>query len=1013
MRNKGLFLFFSILIALTCLYCLSFSFVSWKIGKDARNFANDPAVIEEVIKQAGGDKMLEQHLRDSVISARETQYLAEKGDQKVFLGETFKKVQSKEIKLGLDLRGGMNVLLEVYYPDVVKGLADNTDELFESAFKKAEVEYSKSYGNFVTIFKNKFNEEKEAMNMPNASLYTYFGEKLGTKTRSDDEIISLLNSRSNDVLSTVSGVISARIDKFGVLQANIQELQGGRILVELPGVKETDRVAELLKSTANLEFWEVYNDIVNGQTIQQRFAIADNLLVEELKMKKLAAQINAVDSAATPETEEISNIDDVDVKGILAQAEIVSPNGAVPVAYFKENQMKEIDLLLPDITRLMSDRNVVFMWGKPDSDQSSLYPLIALKKKSEKYGPLLSSETINGERVVRNARQDVDQNNRIVVNMSMDSKATEEWRKITRAAVDNQNVKMTFIAIVLDDFIYSYPRVAVEIPNGESEISGSFTIEEAKVLATVLNSGNLDARVDIVQSEIVGPTLGKESINAGLISFALAFLLVLVYMALYYGRAGFVADIALITNLFFMMGVLASLGAVLTLPGIAGIALTMAMAIDANVLIYERIREEIRAGKGMRLAVSEGFKNAYSAIFDGQITTLITGIVLYNFGSGPIKGFATTLIIGIITSLFTAIVITRLILEREISKGKEHKFGNKYTLHLFSNTKFDFIKTRRIFYPLTLVFVAITFISFFTLKLEPGVEFTGGRNYVVRFDQDIKTNEIRDAVTAEFGGNPEVKTFGSNSQVRITTNYKIDEKDPAVDKECAEKLYNALKGFYVKSDITLLDFTEQQDPRGIQSLQIVQPNIAKELLRDAVWAVFVSLVLIFVYIAIRFKNWEFGVGGVVGLAHDALLTIGLFSLLHKIMPFSMEIDQSFIAAILTVIGYSINNVVIIYDRIRENVALYPKRDLYQNINDSVNQTLGRTVNTSGTTIVVLLIIFIFGGEVIRGFIFAMMSGILIGTYSGLFISAPLAYDLLSRRDRKGKRVKKAKVELMK
>ncbi|HOH23057.1 MAG TPA: protein translocase subunit SecDF [Bacteroidales bacterium] len=1011
MRNKGLFLFFSILIALTCLYCLSFSFVSWKIGKDARNFANDPAVIEEVVKQAGGDKMLEQHLRDSVVSARETQYLADKSDQKVFLGETFKKVQGKEIKLGLDLRGGMNVLLEIYYPDVVKGLADNTDELFDSSFEKAEVEYAKSRGNFVTIFRNMFNEEKQAMNMPNASLYTYFGEKLGTKTRSDDEIASLLNKRSDDVLSTVSGVISARIDKFGVLQANIQELQGGRILVELPGVKETDRVTDLLKSTAKLEFWEVYNDVVNGQTIQQRFAVADGLLVEELKMK-LSAKGSDDDSTETAVTEE-TNTPEAAVDGILARAEVVAPNGAIPVAYFKESQMKEIDLLLPDITRLMSDRNIVLMWGKPDNDKSNLYPLIPLKRKNDKFGPLLSSETINGERVVKNAKQDVDQNNRIVVNMSMDSKATEEWRKITKAAVDNKNIKMTAIAIVLDDFIYSYPTVQSEIPNGQSVISGSFSIEEAKILATVLNSGNLDARVDIVQSEVVGPTLGKESINAGLISFALAFSLVLLYMFLYYGRAGFVADIALLTNVFFLMGVLASLGAVLTLPGIAGIVLTMGMAIDANVLIYERIREEVRAGKGMRLAVNEGYQNAYSAIFDGQITTLITGIVLYYFGSGPIKGFATTLIIGIITSLFTAIVITRLILEREISKGKEHKFGNKYTLHLFSNTKFDFIKTRKFFYPFTLVLVAITFISFFTLKLEPGVEFTGGRNYVIRFDQDIKTNEIRDAVTAEFGGNPIVKTFGSNSQVRITTNYKIDEKDPAVDKECAEKLYNALKGFYVKSEITLLDFTEQQDPRGIQSLQIVQPSVAKELLRDAVWAVLISLVLIFLYIAIRFKNWEFGIGGVVGLAHDALLTIGLFSLLHKIMPFSMEVDQSFIAAILTVIGYSINNVVIIYDRIRENVSLYPKREIYQNINDSVNQTLGRTVNTSGTTIIVLLIIFIFGGEVIRGFIFAMMSGILIGTYSGLFISAPLAYDLLSRRDRKGKRVKKAKVELLK
>ena len=620
----------------------------------------------------------------------------------------------------------------------------------------------------------------------------------------------------------------------------------------------------------------------------------------------------------------------------------------------------------------------------------------------------MSSETINGARVVRTARQDVDQNNRVVVTMSMESEAADEWRKITKAAVENKT-KTTFIAIVLDNFVYSYPRINSEIPNGNSEISGNFTIEEAKDLATVLNSGNLEARVNIVQSEVVGPTLGKESIRAGLLSVVVAFILVLIYMVLYYSRAGFVADLALFTNIFFIMGVLASLGAVLTLPGIAGIVLTLGMAVDANVLIYERIREEMRAGKGTRVAVDEGYKNAYSAIIDGNVTTLITGIVLYIFGSGPIQGFATTLIIGILSSLFTAIFISRLIFERQLAKNRELKFGNKVTMNAFRNAHFDFLSTKKVFYTLSSSLIIIAIISFCTLKLQPGIDFTGGRNYVVRFDQTVKTNEVRAAVAAEFGGNPEVKTFGGDEQVRITTNYKIESNDVKVDRECEKKLYNALKGFYVKSDISEKEFCEQVDPRGIQSSQKVQPTIARELLRDAAWAVFVSLILIFIYIAIRFKNWQFGMGGVLTLMHDTLLTIGLFSLFYKVMPFSMEIDQSFIAAILTVIGYSINNVVIIYDRVRENLALYPKRDNYENFNAAVNSTLGRTVNTCGTTILVLLTIFIFGGEVIRGFIFAMGAGILIGTYSGIYIATPLAYDMLKL----GKGAKRAKTELKK
>jgi SecD/SecF fusion protein len=1011
MKNKGLFLFFSIVIAITCLYCISFSFVTWKIGKDAEKYANDPVAIEEALANVT-DPMMINHIKDSVINARTAQYLSNKNEEKVFLGYTYKQTKYKEINLGLDLKGGMNVTLEVSYPDVVKSLAENKEDLlFTNTVNNANAEYEQTNGDYVDIFVKNFNAQKIALDMPNAQLRTYFGERSGIKSATDADIIKFLRAESNEIIDRTFRILRTRIDRFGVAQPNLQRLQGSRILVELPGIKEPERVTELLKSTAKLEFWEVYNEPVNGKSIIERFYEADQRLARDLKAKKELEARKAeqsetaiADTAATSVFEENS---EADIEGaILAHA--AQGSDGVIIAAFKEADMKVIDKLLPDLMKYLGDKSVVFMWGKPEKRYGNNYPLIPLKRNNDRIGPKLSSETVGGARVVKTARQDVNQDNSIVVNMTMESQAADEWRKITRAAVDNKT-KPTYIAVVLDNFVYTYPHIRDEIPNGSSVISGTFTIDEAKDLATVLNSGNLEARVNIVQSEVVGPTLGKESINAGLLSFLLAFVLVLLYMILYYGRAGFVADLALCTNIFFIMGVLASLGAALTLPGIAGIVLTLGMAVDANVLIFERIREEVRAGKGIRLALDEGYKNAYSAIIDGNVTTLITGIVLYIFGSGPIQGFATTLIIGILSSLFTAIFISRLIFERGLTKGVNYKFGNKYTLHFLEHAKYNFIGMKKTFYTISIGLTLVMLISFFTLGLKPGIDFTGGRNYVVRFDQDVKTNEVRAAIADAFGGSPEVKTFGGNNQVRITTNYKIESNEPEDDKEVELMLYNALKGFYAKTDISEIDFTQQIDPRGIQSLQKVQPTVANELLWQAIWAVLISLVLIFIYIALRFRNWQFGLGGVIALAHDAILTIGLFSLFYKVMPFSMEIDQSFIAAILTVIGYSINNVVIIYDRIRENLGLHPKRELFVNINTAVNSTLGRTINTAGTTIVVLLAIFIFGGEVIRGFVFAMGTGVIIGTYSGIFISAPLAFDLLNR----AKKVKHAKVELLK
>ena len=1016
MKNKGLVLFFTILLALVCLYCLSFSFVTWRVEKKADAYAHNEAAIAEVKKAANGDLMLEKHLIDSLIDARKLQYLTNMNDSTVFLGNTYKKCKYKELNLGLDLKGGMNVTLEISMPDVVQSLAVNKDdELFKTAFEAAEKEFANTTnGDFIDIFVDNFNKQKSALKLNNANLRTYFGERSGIKNASDAQIISWLKKESGEIADRTFKILRTRIDRFGVAQPNLQLLQGGRILVELPGVKEPERVTDLLKSTAKLEFWEVYNDIVGGRSIQQRFFEADAKLAEQLKnQKENPTETAATDSVADAlgladaEVEEDEDeIEDIDVTTGAIMSKAVAVPGSFVIGYFKEADMPAINSMLPQLQRILGDNSVVFYWGAAEKEYNNAFPLYPLKKKNDRIGPLLSSETIGGARVVRTARQDVDQNNRVVVNMSMEDQAADVWRKITKEAADNSATKLTAIAIVLDEFVYSAPTVRSEIPNGNSEISGHFTVDEAKDLATVLNSGNLEARVNVVQSEIVGPTLGKESIRSGLLSFLAAFILVVIYMFLYYSRAGLVADLALFSNVFFIVGVLASMGAVLTLPGIAGIVLTLGMAVDANVIIYERVREEVRAGKGIRVAVDEGFKHSYSAIIDGNVTTLITAIVLYIFGSGPIQGFATTLIIGILSSLFTAILLSRLVIEARLKKGKTLEVGNSVTLNAFTNTSIDFLSKRKIFYTISLALIAISAISFCTLKLQPGIDFTGGRCYVVRFDKDVTTKDVRAAVINEFGGNPEVKTFGANDQIRIITNFRIESNNPADDQLCEKKLYNCLKGFYAKQDLTEYDFTHlTNDVRGIQSSQKIQPTIAKELLMKAVWAVLVSLVLIFIYIALRFRNWQFGVAGVCALFHDTFLTVGMFSLLYKVMPFSMEIDQNFIAAILTVIGYSINNNVVIFDRVRENLALYPKRTNYENFNNAINQTLGRNINTAGTTLVTLLVIFLFGGEVIRGFVFAMFVGILIGTYSGILVSNPFAFDLFRLSGDKVKRAK--------
>ncbi|MCK4568768.1 MAG: protein translocase subunit SecD, partial [Bacteroidales bacterium] len=628
------------------------------------------------------------------------------------------------------------------------------------------------------------------------------------------------------------------------------------------------------------------------------------------------------------------------------------------------------------------------LWAnKPRDPNSDILELVALKVTTrDKRAPLTGD-------VIVDARQDYNQMGQVEVSMSMNSDGAKVWRRLTGNNIGKQ------IAIVLDGYVYSYPNVNGEIPNGRSSITGIGDLNEAKDLANILKAGKLPAPARIVEEEVVGPSLGAEAISSGLWSFVIAFILVLIFMILFYNRAGWVANLALLTNIFFIFGVLASLQAVLTLPGIAGIVLTVGMAVDANVIIYERIKEELRAGKGMRLAIADGYKNAYSAIIDGNVTTLLTGIVLYIFGTGPVQGFATTLIIGILSSLFSAIFISRLVFTTLLNKNKKLSFSNKYTRNWLVDVNIDFLGMRKKAYILSAVIIIAGVASLFTKGLNPGIDFTGGRTYVVRFDQPVSTGDVRAALTAEFDNNaPEVKTFGPSKQVKITTKYLIDDKSPEVDSIIQVKLFHSLKPFYTDQEMEYRDFStdveNESKMMGILSSQKVDPVIADDIKYRAWRAIAIALLVIFIYIAIRFRKWQFGLSGLIALIHDSLIIIGIFSIFYNILPFSMEIDQAFIAAILTIIGYSINDTVIIFDRIREFSGLYPKKDMRENMNAALNSTLARTLNTSGTTIVVLLSIFLFGGEVIRGFAFALLTGIIIGTYSSLFTASPIAYDLL-------------------
>ncbi|MBE0639065.1 MAG: protein translocase subunit SecDF [Bacteroidales bacterium] len=1039
MQNKGFIKGIAILFALVCLFHLSFTFVTSRVEKKASAYAHSAETNRLASVLTGGDVARQQYVYDSISRARETYFLDSMSGQVVYnillRKYTFREVKERELNLGLDLKGGMNVTLQVAVADIIVALSGNSQNpTFQQAIELAKLKERSSQDDFVTLFGDAIEEIDP--NFQLASIFMAEFKDQITFNSTNADVLNVLSIETDQAIDRTFNILRSRIDRFGVTQPNIQRLQtAGRILVELPGIKEPERVRKLLQGTAQLEFWETYT----FPEVYTYFETADQKLISVLNLAEVdtetdetsetneaeAAQPTSSDTLVTPEDNTDSIQDTLSSKLLDEIGETTADQESKSVeeiaktnplfAYLRPNlqqtesggwqpantatvgfaEIKDTARINDYLRRVdeIFPRNLKLAWKiKPEKWAPGLLELVALKVTSRDGTPPLDGG------VIVDARQDFEPTSgRVEVTMTMNSEGARIWRRLTGDNIGRQ------VAIVLDDYVYSAPNVNDEIPSGRSSITGNFEVAEAQDLANILKAGKLPAPARIVEEAVVGPSLGQVAVTNGLTSFIIAFFLVLIYMILYYNRAGWVADLALLVNILFIFGILASLGAVLTLPGIAGIVLTLGMAVDANVIIFERVKEEVRAGKGMKLAISDGFKNAYSAIIDGNVTTLLTAIVLYTFGTGPVQGFATTLIIGILSSLFTAILISRIIFDHFLSKNKAIAFGNKITINALSSVNIDFLGMRKKAYILSAAIIIIGLASIAIRGVNYGVDFSGGRTYVIRFDQPVNTNEIRAALVAPFEQQPEVKTFGPSSQVKITTKYRIDDDSPAVDSIIQRKLYESLSVFYTDKNLTYQDFvadTDQEKLTGILSSQKVGPTIASDIRNRAVMAVIFALIVIFIYIAIRFKRWQFGLSGVLALFHDSLITISLFSIFYNVLPFNLEIDQAFIAALLTIIGYSINDTVIVFDRIREYVFLHPKKTLSTNINDGLNSTLGRTLNTAGTTLVVLLAIFIFGGEVIRGFTFALFMGILVGTYSSLFVASPIAYDMLMNKKKK-------------
>ena len=997
MQSKGAIKFVACLLLIASLWQLSFTAVTQLQEKKAEKYAEKKA--EAAMQTAAYAKVADvdkAFYLDSLKKDESRRYIDSISSEKVYFGYTFKDVRAKAINLGLDLKGGMNVMLQVQLKDLVQALAGgNNSPEFINALNLAQERSVNSRLDFITLFAQAWTET--ANGTPLAQVFgTYeMRDKINPES-TDEQVVEVIRAEAESAISNSFNVLRNRIDRFGVTQPNIQKLgNSGRILVELPGVKEPERVRKLLQGTASLEFWATYDNAEVEYFLSEANAKLAELLADETVE---VAEAQAADDLVAEEIQK--NQEDAAAAAAFQKQNplfsVLQPSGArgnacIGYAHYSDTAKINKFLNMPQVKALFP-REFKPMWTVKASQWipgDNIFELVAIKSTSRDGKAVLDGGSVTDARV-----QYGNNGGNPEVSMSMNAEGANIWARMTKENIGKQ------VAIVLDGMVYSYPTVQSEIAGGSSQITGNFTLEEAEDLANVLKSGKLPAPATIIQEQVVGPSLGAESINAGLISFVIAFLLVLVYMVFFYQGAGMVANVALIANVVLLFGTLVSFGAVLTLPGIAGLVLTLGMAVDANVIIYERVKEELRAGKGLSKAIADGYSNAYSAIVDGQITTLLTGIVLYVFGSGPVQGFATTLIIGIITSVLTSIFITRIIFDDRVSKGKNVTFENKLTRNFLQNTKVDFIGKKKIAYVVSGVLIVASLVSIFTKGFTYGVDFTGGRTYVVRFDQNVAAEDVRAAAIAEFDGAVEVKQFGGDSQMKITTQYLVENESTEADAEVEGKLYNALKGFFTE-EISFAEFTSTLDnPNGIISSDKVGPTIANDITRSAIIAVIIALIVIFGYIAVRFKGWTWGLGGVVGLAHTALIVIGFFSIFSGILPFSLDIDQTFIAAILTIIGYAINDTVVIFDRIREYKELHPKADFKKNVNAALNSTLSRTMNTSLTTLITMVAIAIFGGEVIRGLAVALIVGIVVGTYASIFIATPIMYDVTKKADAK-------------
>ncbi len=1022
MQSKGAIRLVAILLGLACLWQLSFTLVGNIQEKKSKAYAEK---VVEALKagDAAFSKVAPEdqaYYLDSVRKDMSRWYLDSISTEKVYLGYTFKKVQEKTINLGLDLKGGMNVMLQVQLEDLVRALSDNNQSPeFNQALALAKERSVASRDDFITLFEQAWKET--ASGTPLAQVFgTYeMRDKIDSKT-SDADVISVIRGEAESAISNSFNVLRSRIDRFGVTQPSIQKIgNSGKILIELPGVKEPERVRKLLQGTASLEFWatyensEIYPFLVEANSLLAELN-AEETVEETSEPEENTASSDIVEQEISGNASELAEDDNYKkANPLFAVLQPAIYNGSLGtgacIGFANYTDTAKINKWLSSSQiQALFPAEFKPMWTvKPSTYAGSenIFELVAIKATSRDGKAPLDGGVVTDARV-----QYGNNGGSPEVSMTMNAEGANIWARMTKENIGKQ------IAIVLDGMVYSYPVVNSEISGGSSQITGNFTLDEAEDLANVLKSGKLPAPATIVQEQVVGPSLGAESIRSGIISFIIAFILVLIYMILFYQGAGLVADIALLCNVLFLFGTLTSFGAVLTLPGIAGLVLTLGMAVDANVIIYERIKEEIRAGKGLSKAIADGYSNAYSAIIDGQITTLLTGIVLFIFGSGPVQGFATTLIIGIITSVLTSIFITRLIFEARVSRGKNITFSNKFTENFLQHTKVDFVGKRKITYIISGCLILISILSIAIKGFTYGVDFTGGRTYVVRFDNAVSAEDVREATLAVFNeaaandesvknASVEVKQFGGDSQMKITTSYKYDQESTDVDAEIEQMLYTALKGFYT-DEIEFGEFTSSLDnPNGIISSDKVGATIANDIKRGAIIAVIIALLVIFGYIAIRFKNWTWGLGGVTSLAHTAVIVIGFFSLFTGILPFTLDVDSTFIAAILTIIGYAINDNVVIFDRIREYKGLHPNADLKENVNAALNSTLARTMNTSISTLITMLAIACFGGETIRGLAVALILGIIIGTYASIFIGTPVMFDLTKALEKKAAKKK--------